>query len=94
MRVVLFLLTIISEFFLSILLIVIIACVSFNKKSSNNAQGGQPRVNPTPVNSAESNYASAARTIPNGTNVQPLPQFHGKHEQHYWFLVCLFSGIV
>ncbi|KAJ1439577.1 MIF4G-like, type 3 [Sesbania bispinosa] len=47
---------------------------SFNKKS-NNAQGGQSRVNPSPVNSTESNSASAARTIHNGTHVQP--QLHG-----------------
>ncbi|KAK7293248.1 hypothetical protein RJT34_16111 [Clitoria ternatea] len=48
---------------------------SFNKKSNNNAQGGQSRVNPTPVNSAESNSTYAARTVPNGTHVQP--QIHG-----------------
>ncbi|XP_057453543.1 eukaryotic translation initiation factor 4G-like isoform X2 [Lotus japonicus] len=47
---------------------------SFNKKS-NNAQGGQPRVNPSPVNSTEFNYASAARITSNGTHVQP--QVHG-----------------
>ncbi|RDX78681.1 Eukaryotic translation initiation factor 4G [Mucuna pruriens] len=48
---------------------------SFNKKSNNNAQGGQSRVNPTPVNSAESNSTYAARTVPNGSHVQP--QIHG-----------------
>ncbi|KAK7339223.1 hypothetical protein VNO77_19878 [Canavalia gladiata] len=48
---------------------------SFNKKSNNNAQGGQSRVNPTPVNSAESNSTYAARIVPNGTHVQP--QIHG-----------------
>ncbi|XP_057450984.1 eukaryotic translation initiation factor 4G-like isoform X2 [Lotus japonicus] len=47
---------------------------SFNKKS-NNAQGGQARVNPSPVNATESNNASAARITPNGTHVQP--QLHG-----------------
>ncbi|RDX85233.1 Eukaryotic translation initiation factor 4G, partial [Mucuna pruriens] len=47
---------------------------SFNKKS-NNAQGGQSRVNPSPGNSTESNNASAAQTINNGTHVQP--QLHG-----------------
>ncbi|KAL2319814.1 hypothetical protein Fmac_028783 [Flemingia macrophylla] len=47
---------------------------SFNKKS-NNAQGGQSRVNPSPGNSTESNIASAARTINNGTLVQT--QLHG-----------------
>ncbi|KAJ1375739.1 MIF4G-like, type 3 [Sesbania bispinosa] len=44
---------------------------SFNKKSNNNAQGGQSRVNPPLVNSAESNSAHAVRTIPNGSHVQP-----------------------
>ncbi|XP_004492237.1 eukaryotic translation initiation factor 4G-like [Cicer arietinum] len=48
---------------------------SFNKKSNNHAQGGPSRVNPTPANSAEFNYASAVRTTPNGSHVQP--QFHG-----------------
>ncbi|KAE9603429.1 putative initiation factor eIF-4 gamma, MA3 [Lupinus albus] len=43
---------------------------SFNKKS-NNAQGGQSRANPTPVNSTEANYAPAAGTIQNGSHVQP-----------------------
>ncbi|CAI8606741.1 unnamed protein product [Vicia faba] len=47
---------------------------SFNKKS-NNAQGGHYRVNPSPVNSTESNSASAARTLHNGTHVHP--QLHG-----------------
>ncbi|KAI5423217.1 eukaryotic translation initiation factor 4G isoform X1 [Lathyrus oleraceus] len=47
---------------------------SFNKKS-NNAQGGQYRVNPSQVNSTESNSASAARTLHNGTHVQP--HLHG-----------------
>ncbi|XP_027927370.1 eukaryotic translation initiation factor 4G-like isoform X2 [Vigna unguiculata] len=48
---------------------------SFNKKSNNNAQGGQSRVNPALVNSAESNSSYAARTVPNGSHVQP--QIHG-----------------
>ncbi|XP_020223620.1 eukaryotic translation initiation factor 4G [Cajanus cajan] len=48
---------------------------SFNKKSNNNAQGGQSRVNPAPLNSAESNSTYAARTVPNGSHVQP--QIHG-----------------
>ncbi|KAH1054445.1 hypothetical protein AAZX31_08G329700 [Glycine max] len=48
---------------------------SFNKKSNNNAQGGQSRVNPTPVNSTESNSTYAARTVPNGSHVQP--HIHG-----------------
>ncbi|TKY68869.1 Eukaryotic translation initiation factor 4G [Spatholobus suberectus] len=43
---------------------------SFNKKS-NNAQGGQSRLNPYQGNSTESNNASAAQTINNGTHVQP-----------------------
>ncbi|CAL0329514.1 unnamed protein product [Lupinus luteus] len=47
---------------------------SFQKKSIN-AQGGQSRVNSTPVNSAEANRAPAARTVQNGTHVQPHP--HG-----------------
>ncbi|KEH17961.1 eukaryotic translation initiation factor 4G-like protein [Medicago truncatula] len=47
---------------------------SFSKKS-NNAQGGQYRVNPSPVNSTEPNSTYAARTIHNGTHVQP--QMHG-----------------
>ncbi|KAK7277206.1 hypothetical protein RIF29_18357 [Crotalaria pallida] len=48
---------------------------SFNKKS-NNAQGGQSRVNTAPVNSTEGNTAPAARTIQNGAHVQQ-PQLHG-----------------
>ncbi|XP_027337614.1 eukaryotic translation initiation factor 4G-like isoform X2 [Abrus precatorius] len=48
---------------------------SFNKKSNNNAQGGQSRLNPTPVNTAESNSTYAARTVPNGTHLQQ--QIHG-----------------
>ncbi|CAL0329515.1 unnamed protein product [Lupinus luteus] len=47
---------------------------SFNKKP-NNAQGGQSRVNSTPVNSTEANSAPTAQTIQNGTHVQP--QLHG-----------------
>ncbi|XP_061357999.1 eukaryotic translation initiation factor 4G isoform X2 [Gastrolobium bilobum] len=47
---------------------------SFNKRS-NNAQGGQSRVNPSQVNTNESNIASSARTNQNGTRVQP--QSHG-----------------
>lgn len=58
-----------------ILLIICIVCSSFSKKS-NNAQGGQYRVNPSPVNSTEPNSTYAARTIHNGTHVQP--QMHGK----------------
>ncbi|KAL2336934.1 hypothetical protein Fmac_011380 [Flemingia macrophylla] len=48
---------------------------SFNKKSNNNAQGGQSRVNPTLVSSAESSSTYAARAVPNGSHVQP--QIHG-----------------
>ncbi|KAE9611191.1 putative initiation factor eIF-4 gamma, MA3 [Lupinus albus] len=44
---------------------------SLNKKP-NNAQGGQSRVNPTPVNSTEAN---ANRNIQNATHVRP--QLHG-----------------
>ncbi|KAF1888518.1 hypothetical protein Lal_00011291 [Lupinus albus] len=51
-----------------------VACYSFNKKP-NNAQGGQSRVNSTPVNSAEANSAPTAQTMQNGTHVQP--QLHG-----------------
>lgn len=69
--------------FFYVLLILIVACFSFNKKSNSNAQGGQSRVNPTPVNSAESNNASLARTTPNGAHVQP--QFHGKLGQCFLF---------
>ncbi|ESW06382.1 hypothetical protein PHAVU_010G043700 [Phaseolus vulgaris] len=47
---------------------------SFNKKS-NNAQGGQSRLNPSQGNSTESNKASAARIISNGTHLQS--QLHG-----------------
>ncbi|TKY66257.1 Eukaryotic translation initiation factor 4G [Spatholobus suberectus] len=47
----------------------------FNKKSNNNAQGEQSRVNPTPVNLADSNSTYAARNVPNGSHVQP--QIHG-----------------
>jgi len=46
-------------------------CYSFNKKS-NNAQGGQSRLNPSQGNSTESNNASAARIISNGIHL------HGK----------------
>ncbi|BAT96869.1 hypothetical protein LR48_Vigan11g161300 [Vigna angularis] len=42
---------------------------SFNKKS-NNAQGGQSRLNPSQGNSTESNNASAARNISNGIHGQ------------------------
>ncbi|KAL1352852.1 hypothetical protein HN51_016833 [Arachis hypogaea] len=45
---------------------------SFNKKS-NNAQGGQSRVNPSALTESNSTYAT--RTAPNGSHVQP--QFHG-----------------
>ncbi|XP_058743350.1 eukaryotic translation initiation factor 4G-like isoform X2 [Vicia villosa] len=55
---------------------------SFNKKS-NNAQGGQYRVNPSQVNSTESNNASAARTVPNGTHVPP--QLHGDPSKAFPF---------
>jgi hypothetical protein len=58
-----------------ILLIICVVCSSFNKKS-NSAQGGQYRVNPSPVNSTESNNAPAARGTHNGTHVQS--QLHGK----------------
>lgn len=64
-----------GSFCMSVLLIMRVACSSFNKKS-NHAQGGQPRVNPSPVNSTELISASAARTIHNGSHVQP--QLHGK----------------
>lgn len=55
----------------SVLLTLLIACLSF--KRSNNAHGGQSRVNPPTVNSAESNIASTGRTIPNGAYPQQLP---------------------
>ncbi|XP_028777983.1 eukaryotic translation initiation factor 4G isoform X1 [Neltuma alba] len=42
-------------------------------KRSNNPHGGQSRVNPPPVNSAESNSASTGRTIPNGAHLQQSP---------------------
>ena len=64
-----------------------VVCVSFNKKS-NNAQGGQCRVNPIPVNSTESNSVYATRTIPNGSHVQP--QFHGKFEQDFLLFFFFF----
>lgn len=59
-------------------MILVVVCVSFNKKSNNHAQGGPPMVKPTPANanSAELNYASVVRATPNGSHVQP--QFHGK----------------
>ncbi|CAJ2669951.1 unnamed protein product [Trifolium pratense] len=50
---------------------------SFNKKSNSHAQGGPSRVNPTQLNSAESNYASAVRATPNGSHSHVQPQFHG-----------------
>ncbi|KAL3028071.1 hypothetical protein AAZX31_03G093400 [Glycine max] len=53
---------------------------SFNKKS-NNAQGGQSRVNP-PGHSTESNSASTAQTI-NGSHVQP--QLHGDASKAFPF---------
>ncbi|KAL4383131.1 hypothetical protein GQ457_15G026790 [Hibiscus cannabinus] len=40
-------------------------------KKSNNAQGGQSRVNSPAVNSTESNNASATRNIQNGAHAQP-----------------------
>ncbi|GMJ01428.1 eukaryotic translation initiation factor 4G, CUCUMOVIRUS MULTIPLICATION 2 [Hibiscus trionum] len=40
-------------------------------KKSNNAQGGQSRVNSPAVNSAESANASATRNIQNGAHAQP-----------------------
>ncbi|XWS35564.1 hypothetical protein CRYUN_Cryun20dG0008000 [Craigia yunnanensis] len=43
-------------------------------KKSNNAQGGQSRVNSPAVNSSESSNASAARNIQNGAHVQPQLQ--------------------
>ncbi|TYI67713.1 hypothetical protein E1A91_D08G037700v1 [Gossypium mustelinum] len=43
-------------------------------KKSNNAQGGQPRVNTPAVNSTESSNASAARNIQTGARVQPQLQ--------------------
>jgi len=58
-----------------ILLIICVVCSSFSKKS-NNAQGVQYRVNPSPVNSTEPNSTYAARTMHNGTHLQP--QMHGK----------------
>ncbi|XP_027905523.1 eukaryotic translation initiation factor 4G-like isoform X1 [Vigna unguiculata] len=45
---------------------------SFNKKS-NNAQGGQSRLNPSQGNSTESNNASAARIISNGIHLHGAP---------------------
>ncbi|KAI9100829.1 hypothetical protein K1719_024191 [Acacia pycnantha] len=42
-------------------------------KRSNNPHGGQSRVNPPPVNSAESNGASTVRAIPNGAHTQQSP---------------------
>lgn len=68
-------------------MILIVACVSFNKKSNNNAQGGQSRVNPTPVNSTESNSTYAARTVPNGSHVQP--HIHGKLDEED---ICVFKN--
>ncbi|KAK6240155.1 hypothetical protein QUC31_005624 [Theobroma cacao] len=44
-------------------------------KKSNNAQGGQSRVNSPAVNPSESTSASAARNIQNGAHV--LPQLQG-----------------
>ncbi|OMO69693.1 MIF4G-like, type 3 [Corchorus capsularis] len=43
-------------------------------KKSNNAQGGQSRVNSPAVNSSDSSNASAARNIQNGAHVQPQLQ--------------------
>ncbi|KAK8635482.1 hypothetical protein V6N13_004218 [Hibiscus sabdariffa] len=40
-------------------------------KKSNNAQGGQSRVNSPAVNSTESNNASSTRNIQNGSHAQP-----------------------
>ncbi|KAK4269854.1 hypothetical protein QN277_022959 [Acacia crassicarpa] len=42
-------------------------------KRSNNTHGGPSRVNPPPVNSAESNGASTVRAIPNGAHTQQSP---------------------
>lgn len=46
-------------------------CVSFKKP--NNAQGGQSRVSGVGVN-PDPSYASAARTLQNGTHLQPSAQ--------------------
>ena len=45
-----------------------LGCISFNK--SNNAQGGQSRVTSASLKS-DSNDASAARTLHNGSHLQP-----------------------
>ncbi|XP_054780323.1 eukaryotic translation initiation factor 4G isoform X3 [Prosopis cineraria] len=42
-------------------------------KRSDYPHGGQSRVNPPPVNSAESNSASTGGTIPNGAHTQQSP---------------------
>ncbi|KAI9100848.1 hypothetical protein K1719_024210 [Acacia pycnantha] len=44
-----------------------------SSKRFNNPHGGQSRVNPPPVNSAESNSASTGRTIPNDAHLQESP---------------------
>jgi len=46
-------------------------------------------VNPALVNSAESNSAYAARTVPNGSHVQP--QIHGKFDVNMSFKNWLFA---
>lgn len=46
-------------------------CVSFKKP--NNAQGAQSRVSGVGVN-PDASYASAARTLQNGTHLQPSAQ--------------------
>ncbi|XP_057733472.1 eukaryotic translation initiation factor 4G-like isoform X1 [Arachis stenosperma] len=62
----------------------------FNKKSSD-AQVGQSRVNPTPLNVIESNSGSAARNIQNGAHVQP--QLHGASDAPATTKPCESSAV-
>ncbi|KAL1293740.1 hypothetical protein AAHE18_19G093500 [Arachis hypogaea] len=62
----------------------------FNKKSSD-AQVGQSRVNPTPLNVIESNSGSAARNIQNRAHVQP--QLHGASDAPATTKPCESSAV-
>ncbi|KAF7844991.1 eukaryotic translation initiation factor 4G-like isoform X1 [Senna tora] len=44
-----------------------------SNRRANNAHGGQSKVNPSTVNSAESHSASTGGMIPNGAHLQQLP---------------------
>ena len=60
-------------------------CVSF--KTADNAQGGQSRVTGA-RETLDSNYASAARTLQNGSHFQP--PVHGMHSKFTFSILQVF----